>query len=403
MPRQPGHSRDLGSSLQDHLHELVEEIGPRPSGSPANRRATDYLRTVLISAGLTVHDFPFTTRWWEPGVSVLESGSTGRHELVANPFSTNCEVVGSVVRADALDDLKTADEDLSGSVVVLGPALGDTMIMPKGFPFLQIDEHQALIAALESRRPGAVVAASSRHLSLPTFEDADLAFPSLTVSPDLADALRPHEEVRIRFAGEVHEGHGVTVAARTPQATDGHGRIVISAHVDAKVTTPGAFDNAASVAAVLTLGESYGRDLGPVEFVFFNGEDHFDACGEQVWLAETDLARVAANVNLDGAGVAGRRVGITCLSCPDQLEAAIYERARRLGWGRMPQWFESDHAIFAMQGIPAVAVTSEDVHDLLTSVAHTSADTLDLVDVDVLADVVEGLRSIVAVMTSMVT
>lgn len=60
----------------------------------------------------------------------------------------------------------------------------------------------------------------------------------------------------------------------------------------------------------------------------------------------------------------------------------------------MPPWFESDHAIFAMRGIPAIAITSEHVHDLFTTLAHTEGDSLDMVDIDVLVDIVEVLGAL---------
>jgi hypothetical protein len=57
----------------------------------------------------------------------------------------------------------------------------------------------------------------------------------------------------------------------------------------------------------------------------------------------------------------------------------------------MPPWFESDHSIFAMRGIPAIAITSDRVHDLFTTVAHTPGDTLEMVEVEVLVGIVEVL------------
>lgn len=33
--------------------------------------------------------------------------------------------------------------------------------------------------------------------------------------------------------------------------------------------------------------------------MLFNGEDHFDACGEVGWLAATDLDEIVGNLNLD--------------------------------------------------------------------------------------------------------
>ncbi len=381
----------LRERLRQHLGVLVEQIGPRPPGSPGNRRATDYLRTRLSAAGLDVAEAEFVTQWWEPEPCLLETPGGSRRELIANPFSQAGEVRGPVVKVETREALLGRSGQPPGAVIVLGPAIGGDPVVPKSFPFFMPDEHRELIAALEVLRPAAVIAVSERHASLPTFEDPELCFPSLTVAPEVGAQLRPGEEVHIVFRGRNHRGHGVNISART--AAPGR-RLVASAHVDAKITTPGAFDNAGSVAALLVLAETASSDLGPVEFVFFNGEDHYDAGGELAWLEATDLAEVAVNVNLDGVGVRGRRTGVTCLACPPPIQDRIARLGDEDSWTLMPPWFESDHAIFAMRDIPAVAVTSEHVHDLLTSVAHTPADTLDVVDVDILLDIVHRLRGL---------
>jgi hypothetical protein len=64
-------SEDPMNSIRDrirhHLEVLVEDIGPRPPGSPANRRATDHVHSSFVAAGRPVTSLPFSTRWWEPG------------------------------------------------------------------------------------------------------------------------------------------------------------------------------------------------------------------------------------------------------------------------------------------------------------------------------------------------
>lgn len=385
---------DVRDRLQHHLRVLVDEVGPRPAGSPANGRATDHVRRVLTAAGLRVRALPFHTAWWDPSPSRLHLPDGEVVELLANPFSPPGTVEGPVVH---LEDHAALAAHVGpaggGEVLVLGLPLGGEPIMPATFPFLQVPEQRQLVATLEALHPAAVVAVSPIAATTPTFEDPTLSFPSVTVEPSMAQRLEPGTSLRIEVGGRTLAGRGVTVVGRT---TPSGPRLVVSAHVDSKVTTPGAFDNAASLAAVLTLVEVAGPDLGPVEVVAFNGEDHHDSAGEVAWLDATDLDEVTGVINVDGAGVAGRRTGVTCLACPAELEEHVLGWARhRPGWTAMAPWFESDHAIFAMRGIPAVAITSEDVHDLLATVAHTPADTLDVLDLDVLVDLVAGLRELV--------
>jgi aminopeptidase YwaD len=373
--------------IEHHLQVLVEEIGARPPGSPANQRATEHVRRALTDASLDVRLFPFTTRWWDPGSGKLAT-ATDTVEVQPNPYSPPCAVAGHVVRVGSLAQMAAA-RDLSGAILVLEGALASGPVMPKRFPFYNPEEHRRLVAALEAARPAAVVAVCDQWQ--PVFEDADLPFPSTTVSREIGAGLLQGEPARLELGGDVHEGTGATVSGRTHEGS----RLILSAHLDSKVTTPGAFDNAGGVAVLLALAELLLPDDLPVELVFFNGEDHFDACGELAWLAATDLTETTANVNVDGIGLRGRGTSLVGLACPPRLAEALRSFVdERPGWVTAEPWMESDHAIFAMQQIPAVAITSEDVHALLAGLAHGPDDTLEVVDPRLLAAVAMDLRTL---------
>jgi hypothetical protein len=58
-------------------------------------------------------------------------------------------------------------------------------------------------------------------------------------------------------------------------------------------------------------------------------------------------------------------------------------------------WFESDHAIFAMRGIPAIAITSGAPFDLLKRRSHVADSAAD-VDPEVLGSVASFIRALLA-------
>jgi aminopeptidase YwaD len=383
----------LAERIGYHLHVLAEVIGARPPGSPANRRATEHVAAVLAGAGLRVREDPFTTRWWEPGDGLLTVAGE-RRAVVPNPYSPACDVVGTVTCARDAAELQALDDGRPVGILVLTDQLTREQLWPAAFPFLEVPEHRAITAAIVAARPAAVIAVSD-HWE-PILEDPDLGLPSTTVSTAVGAGLVDGAEVALRLGGRVHRGRGVNVSART----DGSGRrVVVSAHVDSKATTPGAFDNAGGVAVLLALAES-GLPAGvPVEVVAFNGEDHVDACGEVAWLAATDLAEVAAIVNLDGAGVRGHHSSLSLLGCPPGVAAGIVALVHEgVGWQLAEPWYESDHAILAMRGVPAVAVTTAGVHDLLATLAHGEDDTVAVVDPAVLADVARMVRDLLGVL-----
>jgi len=373
----------LSARIAWHLQVFVEEIGARPPGSPANRRATDHVRRTLAACGLDVREQAFEATWWLPGPAGIDVGGE-RIDLPPTPFGRPCDAAGAVLRLASDADLAGATP-APGAVVVIDGPLSAEPYFPKAFPFLDLPEQGARIALLEGLHPAAVVAVVRDASPYAVFEDGDLAIPYLAVPVAVGDRLVDGNRIRVHVGGRLERGPGVNVCAWA----GGPGpRTVVSAHVDSKVTGPGAFDNAGGVAALLALAEAGLPQGVPLELVFFNGEDHYAAPGELAWLAATDLADVTDVVNVDGAGVAGRASSAVALASPPETEARLAEAvARRPGWVLADPWYQSDHAIFAMRGIPSVAITSTGLDDLLASVAHTERDTLDVVDPRILADV----------------
>jgi Iap family predicted aminopeptidase len=382
----------FGDRLRHHLEVLVEDIGARPPGSPANRRATDHVHGSLAAAGRTVTALPFTTRWWVPGTGWLEVDGA-RVAVDPNPYSPAGEVHGPAVRVGQLSDLEELEPD-ADMVLVLADDLAREQVLPAVFPFLSLPEHERIRTALHRLAPAAVVAVSD-HWE-PILEDPDLVFPSTTVPTAVGQTLATGDTLRLAVTGAVHPGTGVNLSTRLGAADP---RLVLCAHLDSKATTPGAFDNAASVATLLALTELGHLDGLPLELVFFNGEDHIDSCGEMAWLAATDLDQIVGVVNVDGVGLAGQGISLASLTCPSSLETELATWVlEHPGWLRAEPWIESDHAIFAMRGIPAVALTSEDVHALLGELAHTPADTLEVLDLAVLEQLAADLPVLLALL-----
>lgn len=376
--------------IRHHLEVLVEDIGARPPGSPANRRATDHVHASLTAAGKPVTALPFTTRWWEPGGGWLAHDDT-RVAVEPNPYSPAAEVRGPAVVVGHRAALEALDPD-PRAILVLTDELAREQLLPPCFPFLSLPEHERIRAALQRLAPAAIVAVSD-HWE-PILEDPDLGIPSTTIPTALGRTLTTGEPLHLAVSGAVHRGEGVNLSSRF--GDDQH-RLVLSAHLDSKATTPGAFDNAASVATLLAVTELGHLDGLPLELVLFNGEDHVDSCGEVAWLEATELDEVAGVVNVDGVGLEGKGLSLATLACPDELADALGAWVEQHpGWVTAEEWYESDHAIFAMRGIPALAITTEDVHALLGGLAHTAADTLDVLDLAILEQLAAELPELLA-------
>ncbi len=106
-----------------------------------------------------------------------------------------------------------------------------------------------------------------------------------------------------------------------------------------------------------------------------------------------------------GRGRAGRegRDAYSTYGCGAALEAAVAAAmaavaaamAAESGLVAGPPWFQGDHAIFSMHGVPALAVTSERIEELMSTVIHTSADTIELVDPPELVRLAGVLRALI--------
>lgn len=376
---------DLAARIETHLRTIVEECGHRPPGSPANRRATDYVWSVLRDAGLAVDAAPIRARWWLPGRAAITVGGVAT-PIEPPPFCRSADVAGPAVLAATVGDL---DGIADGAVIVLRGDLAQP-VLPKAFPFVQFPEQVALIEALEAARPAAVLAVVPDDAAQPVFEDPALAFPYASVGDTVGRGIAAGAAVRLEVEATIAEGDGVNLAAGTFSGR----RTVVSAHVDSKIETAGALDNGAGVAVLLALAEGGLDDLGPVELALFNGEDHYAAPGEQAWLARRDLDEIDLVVNVDGPGLRGHLAAVSTLGAGPELDRAV-KRALAATPGTMAgePWFESDHAVFAMRGIPAIAITTAAPFDLLKRITHAPDDGPARIDPAVLADVARFIRS----------
>jgi aminopeptidase YwaD len=177
-------------------------------------------------------------------------------------------------------------------------------------------------------------------------------------------------------------------------------KISVCAHIDTYGGTPGASDNASGTVVLLLLAEmlkGYQGGYG-LELLALNGEDNYSAGGQMDYLKRygPTLGPVAAAVNIDDIGYVK---GKTEYSLYNFSEAAsrkirkLFSRYNTLTAGE--QWYQGDHMIFAQQGIPAVALTSDHTMELMTTYTHSPRDTIDIVNCQKLVDVAVALCNFV--------
>lgn len=396
-----------------HLHELCSVHPDRRPGSPGNDVATGYVAAELQRSGWQVSEQTFDTLDWSGTPGTVRVGRE-QWAVHPSPYARGAETGGPLVVARTPDDLLA---DLSGRVVLLLGDLASEPLTPLDYPFYDNPEHAALVRRLIDARPRVVLAGTGRAPALagsvepfPLIEDGAFPVPTANLRVEDAQALARHAGERVRVDVTAHRwpSHARNVVARLGTAER---RVVLTAHVDTKPGTPGALDNAAGVVTLLLLARDLpGRLDGEVrerlgvEIAVLNGEDSYAAPGERAYLAEyaDTLDAVVLAANIDAAGY---RVGATAYSLygvGEALGATVHEALAahpRVVEG--PPWHSSDHMVFAQRGVPALALTTDQLETVLSEVVHSTHDTPAQVDVTLLvaqahalADVVEALAGV---------
>ncbi len=387
---------DTVEQVNAHLAELTGSPAGRPVGSAANRAAETYIAGVLAGAGYEVEQQSFDCIDWRLEDAGLWIGEQSL-PVIANPYSPPCDVTAPFVAVASLEELESAE--FAGRVVVLHGELTQSALFPRNYPFFTVEAHQRIAELLEQKHATAVVCVSSAAADpAPIIEDGDFGLPSVTTPAGAGAALLASSEpVTVRVRSAAHAGRAANVIGR--RAAPDRAKIVLCAHFDTKPGTPGALDNAAGVATILSLAATLAaaKPDTNLEIVAFNGEDHYAAPGEVAYMngCGSEFGRIALVVNIDGVGLKGQPSTVAFFNCPEvwaeQAHAAMAQ------WPQIEEtapWPEGDHSIFAMQGVPCIALTSGGIHALIDNVLHTPNDTLDRVAPGQIATVVDFLASL---------
>jgi aminopeptidase YwaD len=393
----------LTSQANQYLQKLCVDIPRRSVGSPGNREATAFFAERTAAHGFEVQTPAFDCIYWtEEGARLSAEGES--FQVQVSPYSLSCHVQAPLIAAASLDELSGVQA--SGKILLLHGALTREQLMPKNFPFYNPEEHQRIYQLLEAKKPLAVLSATSRNPELagalypfPLIEDGDFDIPCAYLTEEEGSRL-------LQFAGKPVL---LTVLSRRTPATGCNviacknpaagRRLVFTAHIDAKESTPGALDNAAGVVTLLLLAEllkDYAGSLG-VEIVAINGEDYYAAPGEILYLAQNQgkMGDILLNINLDGVGYREGPTSYSLYECSEAVASLVQQVfSAYTGMRQGEQWYQGDHMIFVQSGAPALAITSETIMVIETQFAHTANDIPELVDPARLASLALALRDL---------
>jgi aminopeptidase YwaD len=368
-----------------HLERLACEIGSRTIGSPGNLAAAEYIASIYREAGLSVEFQTFPCPDWTEEFTSLELGGETL-EAAGNTFSPACDITARTVPVGTLEELEQAG--IRGLVPVFYGALAQHELAAKGAIYVS-GRDRRIIQLLEERKPAGLITVNpSLHGIWRLVEDFDLHIPSVTVTAQSGLRLleRAGDPVHLRIHARRVPSQSANVVGRLPGPHPE--KIVLCAHYDTKVDTPGAYDNAAGVAVLLTLVQRLAKTPHrfSLEFVAFSGEEIY-GLGDMEYARrlEGGFEQIAAAINFDGVGPRLAANSISAFAASQAFEDLV-KRAKSPypGVVEVDPWPASDHYIFYSHGVPSIAMSSVGIKDLY----HTPWDTLDWISPEKLVEAV---------------
>lgn len=391
---------------ENYLNKLCREIHQRPVGSKGNQQANAFFQEVVEKFGWKVESTPFQALDWKSDGAELQFGLDD-FQVFPSPYSLGCSLEAELVTAGNLTELENVFA--SGKLLLLHDKLTREQLMPKNFVFYNPEQHKQIIALLEEKEPGAILAATSRNAALaggvypfPLIEDGDFQIPSVYLTESVGQKL-------LLKAGQV--GKLTSNASRVlteclnlvaRKGRDQTRRIAISAHIDAKLDTPGAIDNATGVIVLLLLAERLKDYRGNtvIELLPFNGEDYYAASGQMIYLKQNQdkFNEILININIDGAGYHEGYSAFSPFNLPDDIKKCfddVLDSIENINEGG--PWYQGDHSIFIQQGVPAIAVTSQWFLENIDSqeITHTPKDQAGIVNCDKLLVITAGIAEFI--------
>ncbi len=394
----------LAEKASAHLQRLCRDIDSRRVGSAGNRLATDFFACIASSFGFEIATPTFDCIDWI-GEGVTLSVADQPFEALISPYSLGCRVQAPLATVSTLEALESAE--VGDRILLLQGGLTAGQLMPKNFPFYNPDEHKRIIALLEARRPLAIIAATARDPEMvgsgvypfPLIEDGDFDIPSVYMTDEEGARLAGHvgREVRMESRARRIPATGCNVIAT--KVGRWAKRVVVFAHIDARMGSPGASDNASGTIVLLLLAEllaGYTGGLG-IELVAMNGEDYFSSPGEKQWLAHNAgrFSDILLGINIDDVGYRNGRVAYSMYDCPAEIASVVHQVvAPRQGLVEGEPWYQGDHGLYLINQIPALALTSEALAELMGGITHTPRDTPEIIDPARLVEVAEALADL---------
>jgi aminopeptidase YwaD len=354
------------------LREFTRDYSPRASGTDQELRAAEFLASEFEALGYRTEIQPFTVDVESAAVRV----GTERAEFPALPMTLSGmgDVSGKLVDVGKARDGDLPEERIDGRIAVI--QRGE---VPFGEKVSRVADAGAV---------GAIVYNNTAGLFRGTLGEQG-QIPVVALSHENGEAI-----VSMMDGGDVEASVSVLVETRDTRNVvaekQGAGVepkvVVLGGHYDTVPDVPGANDNGAGIATLMTIARELEGSSHPytLRFIAF-GSEELGLRGSQFYLSPLGLEEklnIEMMLNFDALGT-GRVVGILgndelVTSILDVGEKAGIESERRPSLNRGAS---SDHASFRAAGIPAAFLLADDFSRI-----HTPEDRVEFVRPELLGN-----------------
>ena len=386
-----------GQRAYKHIQVLSEEIGPRVSGTEAERQAAEYVSRQFAEMGLKPQTLAFDLPSEQASAFKLEIlepalGEMLAYPLVGTPDTPPEGLTGEVVFAEYPQEPYVGPH-IEGKIVILanGGILGGNLKTLLKFKPLGL----ILVGRTMSREP------NTFHVIRKQGNKPFELVPTLHISYESAVQLwnKGVKRVRMSLTTERKPGKSYAVVAEVTGSEIPDEIVVIAGHMDSVPRDPGATDNAAGTATVLELARIFAQrgSRRTLRFAAWGSEEGAGGGGIKYALelkkkhklekaapdyvegySKTELERHVLNINLD---VLGMSIGNN--ECYVQGSPALGEYVKALTCEMgihhtfKTDIYGSDNISFGWVGVPAISFARAGVG---AQYMHTPKDDIDLID-----------------------
>ncbi len=330
----------------EHVRKLAVEIGSRPAGSDAERRAAEYIEQQLSAAGYETSQQTFP-------IETYVQVSVSLRETAPDPREITAQALAGSVSGTAEGQL--VHVGLGRPQDIPGPITGKVALVQRG----EITFSEKVANVAEAGAEGVVIYNNQPGGFGGQVRDT-AGLPAATISKEDGEALVDQLEadqvqVALSVEGRTQGGESRNVVAEPPS---GKCRIVVGGHYDSVPDGPGANDNASGTAVSIEIARALAADgvFDDVCFVLFGAEE-IGLVGSNYYVAGlsgADRSALLGMLNFDmlAVGDAWPLVGDTALVNLAGEEAEAIGMSYQID--SLPPGVGSDHAPFQVAGIPVI-------------------------------------------------